>query len=290
MAYKYGFFDNQKIGVDDLNGITERFVTDGIAIDPKSVGEFTGFNSMLSTMGVVPETVASLKVYMKDGILYITPGCAFFENGTFIEITEAETLEYTENVTNYIFLRSDANACTAYPVCSEKKNEEQDVLLAILNADGTITDKRQYAKGKSPCYYSSANNSLGFDAVFEPESEKYEFDIGVNNFTKMILVFKSEHYSPNEYDHYTLSFVEFNDDGSVKTSLSYVRGYTRLSGFQQMFSADNVVYVCHEKSPDGRKENLIDTNVKKEGTKLVFTPVNSTNHNYSSVTAKIYLM
>ena len=290
MAYTYGFFDNQTIGVDDLNSITSRFVTEGIAIEPETVGDFTGFNSKLATGGVVPESISSLKVYINDGILYISPGTAFFNDGTFIEITEAEMLEFKENAVNYIFLRSDQDACMAYPVCSEEENKEKDILLAVLNSDGTVTDKREYAKGKSPCYYSSANNTYEFDAVFKKGLTTHEFDIGVNNFTKMILTFKSTSYNPDEYDHYTLSFAEFNEDGSVKSALSYVRGYTKLGGFQQMFSAKGIIYVCHELSPSGSKQNLIDTTVKKEGTKLIFTSGGEEYHNYSDVTVKIYLM
>lgn len=290
MSYKYGFFDNQTIGVDDLNAIVSRFVTDGIAVNPKTVGDFSKFNAEISTKGVVPETVTSLKVYKDNGGLYISPGTAYFNNGTFIEITEPEMIEYTSGVINYIYLRSDAGSSAAYPVCSKTKNTSDDVLLAVLEKDGTVTDKRMYAKGKSPCYYSSSNSALELDAVFKKGSSVYEFDIGVNNYKNMVLVYKNDIGSTDSDGRYSLSFVHFNDDDTIDTAISYVKGITYVNGPHQDLAFDGKIFICHDMSLNNKYDNRVEAYVEKKGTKIIFTPTSFCKHEYSDVTVKMYMM
>lgn len=161
MGYTYTFFDNQTIGSDDLNKLTKRFVTSGIA-DIFSDGlpyNLTKLNEVICsnvTEGVVPETDTSLKVYVSEENAVISTGSAFFPDGSVIDVdAEGITVPFAPNTTNYIYLVSDTTANKVYPLCSEKTESGNVILLAVINPDGSVTDKRTYAKGKIPSAYAS---------------------------------------------------------------------------------------------------------------------------------------
>ena len=156
MSIKYSFFDNQTIGVDDLNKITSRFVTGGIARKPSSISDLNNFVSDIATAGVVPESDTSLKVTASNGVLTVNKGVAVFQNGTVIELTEAETMDYLPAQKQYVYLISDISSNRAYlDVLSQEATFENKLLLAIIE-NNTVTDKRQYSKGKL-AYYASAD-------------------------------------------------------------------------------------------------------------------------------------
>ena len=152
MSYNYGFFDNQLIGVDHLNAITERLVGKGVGIDPENISDFNDINQSVVSGGVVPDTVLSLKVTKNETGVLINPGIAFFDDGTFIEITDVEEFPLTSGEINYVYLKSSFSENRAYPVCSVTEPDDKDVLLAIVKEDGSILDKRVYAKGKAAFY------------------------------------------------------------------------------------------------------------------------------------------
>ena len=152
MSYSYGFFDNQLIGVDHLNAITERLIGKGVGVAPESISDFNDINQSVVSGGIVPDTVSSLKVTKNEDKVLINPGVAFFDDGTFIEIEDVEELPLISGETNYVYLKSSFSENRAYPVCSLTEPDEKDVLLAIVNKEGNILDKRVYAKGKTVCY------------------------------------------------------------------------------------------------------------------------------------------
>lgn len=162
MGYTYSFFDNQTIGADDLNRLTKRFVTGGIAdvfANSRSYN-LTQLNKVIFsnvTGGVVPETDNNLKVSLSGGNVVISSGSAFFPSGTVVDVdAEGITLPYTPNAVNYVELVSDGSLNKVFPHCSTKLIQGNVVLLAVINADGSITDKRTYAKGKIPSAYASS--------------------------------------------------------------------------------------------------------------------------------------
>ena len=161
MSIIYSFFDNQTIGVDDLNKITARFVTEGVARDPSSVSDINSFISDIATAGVVPENDKSLKVSADNGILTVEKGVGIFQNGTVIELTEPETMNYLTDKKQYVYLISDIVANRAYiDILSDKAEFENQILLAVIEK-GQVTDERKYSRGKLAYYGSSdVNNNV----------------------------------------------------------------------------------------------------------------------------------
>ncbi len=226
MSYTYSFFDNQLIGVDELNKITSRFVTSGVARQPSSVADLNGFVTDIATKGVVGDTSSELKVTLEDGKIKINTGTAFFDNGTVIEVTEPELIDCKAGVDLNIYLKSDINNNSIYPVCSESypESEENIVHLAQVSADGTVTDRREYARGKCAYYYSSHGKAVQLSVSFTPDEVKNqitkEYDIGSSDF-KFMNVYGyngSSSWSAVNYNYY------FGDDGLPERSCGMIWG------------------------------------------------------------------
>lgn len=205
MSYKYSFADNKAYGAEDLNAITKRLVTSGVEDSftdgvAYNVSKFNEAGKLLYTSGVVPESNLTLKVIAaEDGKILINPGRAFFDDGAVIEIEEGgETLSYVSGSKNYVYLKNDLiNTNRCYPCCTVSEPDGYYVLLAEIDAAGTITDKRTYARGKLPGYQSVAGNAMRLQesiGVTNTGSGYYSgsrtFDIGDNTFEYILTYVK----------------------------------------------------------------------------------------------------
>lgn len=195
--YKYGFFDNQLIGVDHLNEITSRLVSGGISAVYSgadfNVSDINNSNMAALTGGVVPESESSLKVTaIGDGRYLINPGLCFFDDGTSMEVLSGgEEFAVSEGTKRHIYLTSDQNLMECYvEVLENEKQSGQFVYLAIVSEDGTITDKRTYARGKLPGFYSSSEGlEVNITQTFEEGvlSGTLEIPVGEGNFKHLCI-------------------------------------------------------------------------------------------------------
>lgn len=180
MSYSYYYFDDQTVGADDLNKLVNMFVTGGVADSfengvPYSVSALNGVVYSNATEGIVPESADTLKVSVSGGYVYIEKGVAFFGDGTVISIDSREAIKFTKGTKNYVYLKSSKAENKAYPVVSASApSGDYFVLLATVEADGTVKDERRYAKGKVPSFYAS-------DAGLKVERE-IAFDVGTDKF------------------------------------------------------------------------------------------------------------
>ncbi len=230
MSYTYTFFDNQLIGVDELNKITSRFVTSGIAREPSTVSDLNEFIPDIATKGVVGNSSSDLKVTIENNKIKINNGVAFFDNGTVIEVTEPEFFDFTSGVKLYVYLKSDSFNNSIYPIISEAfpNDEENIVHLAEISEDGTITDKRTYARGKCAYYYSTFKTPISFEITFtqkEIESKLQKIiDIGSSDFTFMNVFGYRNGYS--NYSTVNLN-VYFDENGNTSRVKGIVLGDSR---------------------------------------------------------------
>lgn len=201
MSYKYSFADNEIYGASDINAITKRLVTSGVEDSftdgvAYNASRFNDAGKLLYTSGAVPESYLSLKVEdAGNGKILINPGKAFFDDGAVIEIEAGgETLSYVSGSKNYVYLKNDlVNTNKCYPYCGTQAPEGDYVMLAEIDNNGAITDKRTYAKGKLPGYQSFAGDNVlhlqgnvaitGSGTVI---SGSATFDIGNNNFEHIL--------------------------------------------------------------------------------------------------------
>ena len=217
MSVNYTFFDDQLIGVDDLNKITSRFFLDGIVREIETVSDLNGFATDVATAGVVPESCESLKVTVKNDVVTINKGSAIFSDGTVIELTEPESFPYLRGVKQYVYLISDSVSNRAYvDVLSEKTTYEVNILLATIEND-IVEDKRQYARGKL-AYYASAdvNNNVfveedDIEKKYAKDEEGYiNYRVNVNSdMYKYIQILDKNSFNFARYNVKDGSFLSF---------------------------------------------------------------------------------
>lgn len=226
MAYHFSFADNESYSATDVNNITKRLVTQGIEDPftdgvPYNMSDINEAGTLFYTSGVVPETVATLKVTVDGETVFIHPGLAFFEDGAVIEITEGgHTLTKISGAVNYVYLKNDlvnANAC--FPVCSVDAPTGIFVPLAEISEDGTVTDKRTYAKGKLPGYASDALHTMQITQDFSPqtltENIEKSYDIG-NNHYRYLFVLTPKNHGSDQY--VSLGVYDFTDGSYLSFS------------------------------------------------------------------------
>ncbi len=259
--YKYSFFDNQLIGVDQLNEITSRLVSGGVSAVYSgvdfNVSDINNSNKAILTGGVVPESDLNLKVTsMGSGNYLINPGLCFFNNGTTMEVLSGgEKILVSSGTKRYIYLVSDANQMKCYvEISGSVKTSGEFVLLAIVNTDGSITDKRTYAKGKLPGYYASSEGmSINISQTYEPlgitPGTSFEIAVGEGNFTHLCIVGTG-----------ALFYCEF-ENGVAVNPFGRATQQTSSSRF----------YLFYEYNGVGSVE--CDANIRLSDGKLIITPL-----------------
>lgn len=194
--YKYGFFDNQLIGVDHLNEITARLVSGGVSAVYSgadfNVSEINNSNMAMLTGGVVPEGDFNLKVTaLGNGKYLINPGLCFFDDGTSMKILSGgEEIAVPVGTKRHIYLTSDQNRMECYVEALEnQKQSGQFVYLAVIDEGGTITDKRTYARGRLPGFYASSDGlEVNITETYtEGVYSAFEIPVGEGNFKHLCI-------------------------------------------------------------------------------------------------------
>lgn len=173
MGYKCFFVDNEEYSAADVNNALKVFVTGGIE-DPFTdgtayhVGKLNDMTAVLSTAGIVPETDLSCKCIIdkEEKSVFISKGTVFLNNGTRVVFdVEGTKLTYSQGETNYVYVLFSESENKSYPICSVSSPAESEdfVMLAEISADGTLIDKRKYARGKLPGYQSNAGFPMYID-------------------------------------------------------------------------------------------------------------------------------
>ena len=207
MGYTGKYFDNAVYGASDLNESLSRLVTsgvadvfaDGVAYNATHLNEVITMNG---SAGVVPTTVTELKcsINTEAQTVTIAAGTAFFNNGSSITVdAEGVTLPYADDCVNYVYVVSDLSENRCYPMCSTQAPQGDFVMLAEISADGALTDKRTYARGKLPGYQSSFDTNLMYEktisisrtqryGAYTPYTEVIHLGLG-NNYTKILYTY-----------------------------------------------------------------------------------------------------
>lgn len=204
MPYKSTFHDNASYGASDVNAALAQLVTSGIADPlkdgvPYNASKLNGIIYAVSTAGVVPETDTACKCILNTDAhtVRISAGTAFFADGSRITFDmEGETLPYTPGREQYVYLLAAPEENRCYPVCSAAEPSGDYVMLAEISADGTLADRRTYAKGKLPGYQSNVGAMMKIDDTLTlnvtPSSskdygpEQYTIHLGINSYSYLI--------------------------------------------------------------------------------------------------------
>lgn len=191
MGYTYTFADNETYGVDDINAAVSRLTTSGVTVCPTDgnlIAALNGVTAAMATQGVDFDSYSCL-VSVENEKIKISPGTAFFEDGKCIVIdTEGAELSLEKEV--YVYLFEDINQNSCYPCAAAELPESRYVLLAYINADGTVADKRTYAVSKlapnSAVVPKSYPVTLHYSPPISQDDVLLTLDTGFSNFGNVI--------------------------------------------------------------------------------------------------------
>ena len=128
MAYTYDFKDNVVYGANDINAV----------------------RTSVLTKGVVEETAFSCKVLNHEDGVNIMPGQAIFGDGCRIAIDEEGVLkEITAGAVNYVYLFNNTLAGICEVLTDTIYPTGDYVLLAEVDTEGNVSDKREFAQLKT---------------------------------------------------------------------------------------------------------------------------------------------
>lgn len=299
MSIKYGFFDNQLIGVDELKDITKGIQSNGISIDKNqmAVSDLNQFYEKVFTTGVVPDTDASLKVSASGTTITVSPGTAYFDNGTFITLDAQEDLIRISGSINYVYAVSDREKGEAHIelFTEEKSNDDEKgmyyVPLAEIATDGAVTDKRVYATSSLaavPPANASGNyfsETITLAEEHQKEGETRTLRINAN----------PAYYKYLElFDGNTFVRIDISD---FNTTVDYMVAGRKTNSEDYFNYLANVLYknVSAEIAVDSNRYagwNVSIISINESGIKLRFTSTTrlGVNYTYCPLTFKISLI
>ena len=213
MGYTYNFFDNQLIGVDELNKITKTLVKAGVTQESPeitSVEELNGFiaNAIVSG-GLLSGPNTQLQVSNNGNCtLKIAPGEAILPDGRIFTVdVKGTVISYTAGQINYVYVVSDLSKNEVYPVAYTTQQANGNyILLAEVAEDGTVTDKRTYAIGKVTNNYfslTSPGRIIIENQLVTKNANVRTYEIP-DNIKSLIIEAEEPGYSEWFYMHYDL--------------------------------------------------------------------------------------
>lgn len=149
---------------------------------PLAVNELNKITMDLVSKGILL-TLNRCQVTCDDNSITVSEGVCVFENGSKIRLTEPKNISKMADGETYVyFFNNVAESKAGLYAASEPPAEGDFVLLALVSADGVITDMRQYSSAKyvemsgARYVYDASNqyNFWGYDSETEGDIYKLE--------------------------------------------------------------------------------------------------------------------
>ncbi len=150
MGYKCSFLDNETYGAEDVSRAFSRLMTAGVLAYPERDTVQDALNTLTSevtTSGV--SEYGGLEVSLTDTGAIIGAGSAFFESGVAIEVdSEGVEVNFELGTPVYITLEYQEDFNSVFIKATEKVPEGDVLVLAYIDANGNVDDRRSYAMSK----------------------------------------------------------------------------------------------------------------------------------------------
>ncbi len=155
MAFLYSFSDDVLYGTDDINSITARLMGAGVSPFAKKESYSTSELNLL-TKAVVRSGVqldgcmCEIRDIGGSNEVSVGQGAVFFENGATMDVdSEGYQISVPYDTEGFVYAFFDAGIQVADILFSkELPSSSYYVLLAKVNSDNTVTDKRVFARSK----------------------------------------------------------------------------------------------------------------------------------------------
>ena len=156
MAINYSFIDGALYGTDDINSIAQNLTGAGVmpftAKDSYNVSDLNALTSGLVSTGV---QLDGCKCSVENAgtaemLVRVAKGIVFFESGVSLTVDEeGYIVAITPNTAGYVYAHYSPSLPKADIVFGDQlPTDGEYVLLAEVLEDGSIMDKRTYAKSK----------------------------------------------------------------------------------------------------------------------------------------------
>lgn len=173
MAINYSFIDSNLYGTEDINDITRSLTGAGVAPfaskDSYNVSDLNNMTSALVDSGVSLDgcKCSAENIDTADMTVTVDQGIVFFESGVRLEVDdEGYKIGVTPNTAGYIYAHYSPSLQKADILFAEDlPTDGEIVLLAELLADGSVRDKRTFARSKIATLGSNATIAISEDRI-----------------------------------------------------------------------------------------------------------------------------
>jgi len=151
MGYKCLFLDNEVYTAQDVNDALSNIASGGVSGYPLGSGALADLNAAVNELanGGVNYHGTSCLLVNDGGTYKISEGACIMNDGTQIIFDyEGYAIEHEAGVKEYVYLERDVLHNTVNVVVSQTQGGQDTILLAEIEADGTIKDRRRFAKAK----------------------------------------------------------------------------------------------------------------------------------------------
>lgn len=232
MGYVCNFLSNQTYTADDVNKAFSRLTTQGVSLFSDTGQPLADLNTATANLvgsGVELYNLDACKVIKTGADAYkVMPGTAFMPQGQAITV-DAEGYSFTASEGTAYSVIMFAAANTGVITARAGDLPSNSILLATISADGTVTDRRTYAKTKvAP---ATANivieKQTGQFSMNRTDYESVNVDVGYSAFSYVRLWYDA-------YDKLYLAHEHITLENGVEQSLEILQANS--SGSRSCFA------------------------------------------------------
>lgn len=187
MGYKCLFMDNGIYTAQDVNDTISGIISGGISNYPLGIDAISDINSAIAelTQQGVQFMGTSCLVVNNGGTYKISAGSCFMNDGSQIVFdADGYQISHTPNVYEYVYLERDVLHNTINVVVSGEGGSEGTVPLAEIKADGTVLDRRRFAKAKISLTAEPQN--IGITKHIAHNGGAFDVDIGFDGWRYIV--------------------------------------------------------------------------------------------------------
>lgn len=187
MGYKSSFMDNEVYTAQDVNERFSKLFSGGVSLIESGniLADLNALTSDITGYGVLYD---ACRVVGTDSAYKISAGTAIMHDGSAITF-DSEGYSFTAEAGKYqyVYLKRNEPENRIDILVSETEPEGEYVMLAHINEDGEVLDRRQYARLKVNT--NQASTLRRFDCKYT-KGDSYNglpFDAGDGNFSYLII-------------------------------------------------------------------------------------------------------
>ena len=217
MAYRCLFMDNGIYTAQDVNDALSNIVSEGVSGYPFGSDAVAGLNTAIAgiTSGGTQFKGTSCLLVHNGGTYKISEGSCFMADGSQIIFdSDGYVIEHQNGVYEYVYLERDVLHNTVNVVVSSQSGGVNTIPIAEINTDGTVIDRRSFAKSKVSLLAEPQNIGIIkriVHASLDVGNTSFDVELGFNGWKYMIYT-----VSPSRTGR-TLEIIKLEDGDIVST-------------------------------------------------------------------------